>query len=630
MTPRLLFSCALPLFALSLSGQESSSTFVPVRVPQPDVGVMTLDVRREAQLKTVGQFEVPHEFGFTDEVELSGIAFVHHVTEDTTREFKPVHYDHANGLLVADVDGDSLYDIYFLSQLGTNELWRNLGGGRFENITETAGVGVADRVSVSGSFADVDNDGDPDLLVTTVRMGNLFFRNDGEGRFTEISKAMGLDYTGHSSGTVFFDFDQDGWLDCFLTNVGTYTIDEQGPGPYWIGRVDAFFGHQYPERTETSILYRGVEGKRMEDVSTKVGLVDGGWTGDAAFVDLTGDAYPDLYVLNMQGEDHYYENVGGERFVDRSRELFPRTPWGAMGIEFFDYDNDGLMDLYLTDMHSDMTEHSPVERETLKGRVLQDPDTTRFIAGNAFYKNQGEGKFAEVSDQIGVENYWPWGLSVADINADGFEDIFVASSMSYPFRYGINSMFLNNRGKRFLPAEFILGIEPRRDGETHVASFRLDCDGADKEHQECEPDGRSGKIEIWGTLGTRSSAIFDLDEDGDLDIVTSEFGARPQVLISDLAQRHEIAYLKIELEGRESNRDGLGAVVQVKAGDQTYTQTYDGKSGYLSQSSLPLYFGLGKAEKVDRIEIRWPSGRTQTLTEGLPINDLLWVREETD
>jgi hypothetical protein len=630
MTSRLLVSCALPLLALSLSAQEPSSTFVPVRVPQPDIGVLTLDVRREAQLKTVDQLEVPWEFSFTNKLEASGIAFVHQVTEDTLREFKPVHYDHSNGLLVADVDGDGRYDLYFLTQLGGNELWRNLGGGRFENITEKAGVAVADRVSASGSFADVDNDGDPDLYVTTVRMGNLFFRNDGEGRFTEVSKAMGLDYLGHSSATVFFDYDLDGWLDCFLTNIGNYTIDEQGPGPYWVGRVDAFFGHQYPERTETSILYRSLEGKRMEDVSSRVGLVDGGWTGDAAFVDLTGDAYPDLYVLNMQGEDHYYENAGGERFVDRSHELFPRTPWGAMGIEFFDYDNDGLMDLYLTDMHSDMTEHGPVERETLKGRVLQDPDTTRFIAGNAFFKNHGDGKFVEISDEIGVENYWPWGVSVADINADGFEDIFVASSMSYPFRYGINSMFLNNRGKKFLPVEFILGIEPRQDGETHVKSFRLECDGADKDHQECEPAGRSGKIEIWGTLGTRSSAIFDLDDDGDLDIVTSEFGARPQVLISDLAQQHEIRYLKIELEGRESNRDGLGAVVKLVAGDQEYTQTADGKSGYLSQSSLPLYFGLGKAQKVDRIEVRWPSGRTQTLTEGLPIDDLLWIREATD
>ena len=121
--------------------------------------------------------------------------------------------------------------------------------------------------------------------------------------------------------------------------------------------------------------------------------------------------------------------------------------------------------------------------------------------------------------------------------------------------------------------------------------------------------------------------LFDLDDDGDLDIVTSEFGTRPQVLISDLAQRRKINFLEVELIGSESNRDAIGAVVRLHAGDLHLTQMNDGKSGYLSQSSLPLYFGLGGVKKVDRVEVTWPSGVVQSLDEGVPINDRFVVRE---
>lgn len=598
-----------------------------IRFPDPDLGVDTLELRAELQIRNAGDVEALHDFGFTDRLPESGITFVQHVTRDNTVDMKATHYDHANGVLVADVDGDGLYDIYFLTQLGGNELWKNLGDGTFRNITDEAGVAVADRISVSGSFADIDNDGDEDLYVTTVRQGNLFFRNDGEGHFTDATEESGLGHVGHSSGVVFFDYDLDGDLDCFLTNVGSYTTTELGPGGYWIGRLDAFQGHKFPDRTEPSILYRNEGGGRMVDVSAQVGLVDGGWSGDATFADLNGDRYPDLYVLNMQGADHYWVNVGGERFEERTAAVFPRTPWGAMGVKFYDWDNDGDMDLYVTDMHSDMIENIGVDREPLKARISQD-DPSRFIAGNAFYENLGDEGFREVSDAIGVENYWPWGVSVDDLNADGFDDLFVTSSMSYPFRYGINSVFLNERGEEYAPAEFILGVEPRRDGRTHVPWFTLDCSGADSGHERCA--GQEGEVQILGALGTRSSVIFDLDDDGDLDVVTNEFGAAPQVLISDLAERHEIHYLQVELEGSKSNRDGLGAIVRVTAGGHTLTKQNDGKSGYLSQSALPLYFGLGDATSVDRVEVLWPSGIVQTVSQDIPVDGRLLVRESED
>jgi hypothetical protein len=605
---------------LETGGQATRYLYLGQELDEPksQFEIDWLQRRKLAQEDQLRESKVFHDFKFVDKLPESGITFKHSIVDDAGKFYKSVHYDHGSGLAVADVDGDGLYDIYFVNQLGCNELWRNLGNGRFENITERAGVGLCGQISVGASFADIDNDGNEDLFVTTVRHGNVLFKNLGNGRFKDITEQAGLKYSGHSSGAVFFDYNRDGLLDLFLCNIGRYTTDEKGRGGYYIGLPDAFAGHLHPERTERCILYKNLGGDRFEDVTEAVGLGDCGWSGDASFADLNHDGFPDLYILNMQGNNHYYENVKGQYFVDKTDQYFPKTPWGAMGIKFFDFNNDGLPDLFITDMHSDMSDsigYDDYEREKLKSVMKWDRSFVKgwekSIWGNAFYKNLGDGKFAEISDQIGVETYWPWGVSVDDLNADGYQDIFVTSGMSYPYRYGINSLLLNNFGQSFLNSEFVLGIEPRRGEKTLEPWFEVDCSGADKENDECK--GRTGKFTVLGSLSSRSSVIFDLNNDGALDIVTNEFNSVPQILVSDLAQRRTISYLKVVLVGTKSNRDGLGAQVVVSAGDLRISKWQDGKSGYLSQSVLPLYFGLGDAKHVDTIQVQWPSGYNQTV-----------------
>jgi hypothetical protein len=253
-----------------------------VVVPNPDVGADTLDARRRAQLATANQFTVFHEFQFTDRVTESGITFVHHSVEDAGKHYKAVHYDHGNAVAVADVDGDGLYDIYFVNQVGGNELWKNLGGGRFRNITRDAGVGLADRIGVAASFADIDNDGDQDLFVTTVRGGNVLFENDGHGHFKDISKEAGVDLVTHSSGAVFFDFDRDGLVDLLVCNVGQYTTDQKGPDGAYVGMTDAFLGHTHPDRFEYPVLYRNTGHNHFKDVTADLGLRPVGWGGTRA------------------------------------------------------------------------------------------------------------------------------------------------------------------------------------------------------------------------------------------------------------------------------------------------------------------------------------------------------------
>jgi hypothetical protein len=606
--------------------QEAAIKYVPAEVQDTS----WLHALGEAQAKAAAGTKVFHDFRFTDRAKESGITFRHGLVADAGKVYKPVHYDHGNGMAIADVDGDGLLDVYFTSQVGGNELWRNAGGGRFENITKTAGVGVPGKVSVAASFGDVDNDGDPDLYVTTVRGGNVLFENDGKGRFRNISATAGVNYLGHSSGAVFFDYNRDGLLDLFVVNVGRYTTNQIGGEGYryHVGFEDAFSGHLKPERAERSILYRNAGKNRFVDVTTTIGLRNLSWTGDASIVDVNDDGWLDLYLVNMQGDDQYYENAGGKKFVRKSRDVFPRTSWGAMGIKVFDVNSDGRLDIFITDMHSDMSAEIGPELEKQKS-AMQWPEEFRgdgstSIWGNALFLKEGPGRYREASDDFNLENYCPWGPSVGDLNADGFDDVFIASGMNFPFRYMINPVRLNDGGQRFVDAEFLLGIEPRAGGVV-TPWFEIDASGKDKDHVEAE--GMSGRVSIWGARGTRAAAIFDLDNDGDLDIVTNEFGTGPMVLVSNLTERSKVRYLQVKLTGTTSNRSGLGAVVKVTAGGTTYTKVMDGNSGYLSHSVYPLYFGLGSAESVERIEVLWPSGTRQVIEPPITINSTLELKE---
>src|SRR5262249_17270117 len=272
----------------------------------------------------------------------------------------------------------------------------------------------------------------------------------------------------------------------------------KGPGGFYLAYQDAFSGHQFPERSEQSLLYLNLGGGKFKDVSKEMHLQHHGWSGDATFYDLNQDGFPDLYVLNMQGDDKYYENQAGKGFVEKTDAYFPKTPWGAMGIKFFDFNNDGLMDLFITDMHSDMTDvqtkagkvdfsRSFEKRKSDEWCSIEWTDAflqgaSNNIFGNAFYLNKGHGAFEEVSDKIAAETYSPWGISVADLNADGFEDVFVTGGMGWPFRYGINSVLLNEDGKRFVDSEYVLGVEPRKNNRFEKEYFTLDASGEDKKH----------------------------------------------------------------------------------------------------------------------------------------------------
>jgi hypothetical protein len=620
MSQFLVFSVLATLLFLQSIGAQSD--------PLGDTQMLRiLRSRKTEQIEAISRSAIRHDFSFSDRFQASRINFTNSIVEDALKYFKPAHYDHGTGLAVADIDGDSFIDIYFVNQIGGSQLWRNLGEGRFQNITSQAGVGLADRISVAASFADIDNDGDPDLFVTSVRTGNTLFENLGNGRFRDISTEAGVDYKGHSSGATFFDVNNDGLLDLLVSNVGIYTSHERGLGGYYRALPDAFSGHTEPERGETSLLYINQGRRRFKESAAEFGLKENAFNGDAAFADVNRDGFLDLYLANMQGDDLFFLNNAGKSFTEATTKFFPKTPWGAMGVNFADFNQDGLFDLFVTDMHSDMT-----GMQTKLSKTKADPDfetakseqwciaeytdaylnnSANNIFGNALYLASAPGKFTESSAAFAAETFWPWGMSVGDVNADGYPDAFITAGMGYGFRYGINSLLLNDSGKTFAHAEFVTGIEPRAGNRMRKHAFTLDCSGADKDHPLCQ--GRNGTVSVTEVLSARSSAMFDLDNDGDLDLVVNEMDDRPQILVSSLAAHGDISWLKVKLRGTKSNRDGLGARITLTAGGRTWHAQIDGKSGYLAQSSFPLYFGLAGVRQIDSLEIHWPSGRKQIM-----------------
>jgi hypothetical protein len=586
--------------------------------------------RSEAQKNTLDRFEVFHGFTFADRAKESGITF----TEKVIPEYFVAQYDHGTGMAVADVDGDGLLDVYFVSQLGGNELWKNIGGGKFTDITAKAGVDMRETVNTGAAFADFNNDGAEDLLVTTYSEQVRLFANNGHGVFRDVTVSAGLgEVRGNPAGVTFFDYDNDGYLDIFLPQVGKFTGEKKSSTGYFYPIDGAFSIYEKEELAQSPYLFQNRGNGTFRDVTKETGLSDTHikWTGDASFADVNGDGFPDLYIVSMFGNDYYLENQKGKRFVDKTKSVFGRTPWGSMGLKFFDYNNDGLMDLYVVDMHSDMWYDQEVAQEKRKSIPTNEaPGYVQgaYVLGNALYENLGNGTFRETSDSLGLETFWPWGVSVGDVNADGYQDAFVTAGMGIPFRYGINSLLLNNKGETFLDSEFILGVEPRKGGEYSV-DWPVDyCVVPVPEGSFCKQATKDR--EIRGVLSSRSSVVFDIDDDGDLDIVTNEYHAGPQVLVSNLSAVAGIHFLKIILEGTQSNRDGLGARVTVYAGGSEYSQYNDGKSGYFSQSSVPLYFGLGNAVSADKIVVRWPSGVHQTVTTGIPVSGSVTIMEGED
>jgi hypothetical protein len=580
---------------------------------------------------------------FVEAAEQAGIRFhMRFLPTEQGVQFKINLYDHGCGLSVADFDGDGYDDIFFANQLGKCALYRNRGDGTFEDVTERAGVGLGDRVCVMGVWGDYDNDGKPDLYVTSTRGGNVLFRNRGDGTFEDVTEKAGLSLVLHSQSAVFFDFDKDGHPDLFVINTARWTLEkankEDGyfPGPATLAELAK-------APIEEHTLYRSRGDGTFEDVTAKAGLQGKGWAGDVAVFDFDGDGWLDLFITNMFGASQLYRNNGDGSFSDHTAKVFPKTSWGAIGARAFDFDNDGRLDLFVTDMHSDMwlpptvnpreiphlltkkypyilgegyNRSSTAAVEERKWADLFRINYSRARFGNTLHRCLGKGKFEEVSDQAGLETWWPWGIAVGDFDNDGYEDAFIPAGMGFPYPYWPNSLMINNGDGTFTDHAYKGGIDPPAGGE----------------YLEQTIGG------MRASRSARAAAVSDFRQAGKLDLVVNNFNGRASYFRNERERRNYVQFL---LEGsmrpggrdgrekRKSSRDAVGALVYLRMGKEVMVRQVQGAGGYLSQSSRVLHFGLGSRTSVGEVEVVWPSGRRQVL-KGIEVNRLHVLEEPGD
>ena len=526
---------------------------------------------------------------FTDVTTEAGITFKH---VNGKSEHKHIIETMGSGVVFFDYDGDDDADLYFVNS-GTipgkdipeadtknhlgNVLYRNDGNGHFTDVTEESGTGDS-GYGMAASAADIDNDGDSDLYVANYGQDSLY-QNNGDGTFTDITKKSGIDNTQWSIAAVYLDYDLDGDLDIFVVNYLVYALSM--PVTKYKGVIG--YGHPRSYEGTADVLYRNNGDGTFTNIADSAGLVnpaEGRGMGAVAF-DYNLDKYPDIYVTNDTSRNFLYQNNGDGTFTDESLFLGVGydengTPEGSMGVDSGDYDRDGLMDLIVANS----------EKATLY--KLERPENDNFY-------------FTDTTVATGLQQptlpYVGFSPLFIDYDNDGYLDIFSANGH---------------------PQDV---IEVLTDHETYGQRDQLFHNNGDQTYTEVSDQlGRYRKKERVG----RASAFSDYDNDGDIDIIIVNSNQRAVLLRNESLSINN--WLRIKLIGTKSNRDGIGSRVKVKtAGIEQIAEVKSG-SGYASGSDIRLSFGLGKATIIDSIVIEWQSEIVQKLTN-VQINQTLQIKE---
>jgi tetratricopeptide (TPR) repeat protein len=535
-------------------------------------------------------------------------------------------YGH-NGISVADVDGDGLDDIYVCQPAGLpNRLFRNRGDGKFEDITDSAGVGVLEY-SACALFADVDNDGRQDLIVVR-NNGPLLFLNQGNGKFRLRRDAFQFANPprGTFTGAAIADYDRDGYLDIYFCLYSYYQGADQYryPMPYF----DA-------ENGPPNFMMRNHHDGTFHDVTAQSGLDQNNtrFSFCCTWGDYNGDGWPDLYVVNDFGRKNLYRNNGDGTFTDVAHKLGVEDVGAGMSGAWVDFDNDGREDLYVADMWTAagmrISEQDIFQKDaSTAARMLY----RKHAMGNAIFKNKAD-HFEDVSLRSGTAmGRWAWSSDAWDFNHDGFSDIYIANGMiSGTTRDDLNSFFW-----RQVVANSPNESRPNQKYEQAWNAIneliRSDRTWSGFERNVLYLNNRDGTFsDISGIAGldfvedSRTFALGDFDSDGRLEIVLKNRNS-PQLRYLKNVLPDLPPIVSFRLSGKKSNRDAIGARITIETASGRQTRTIRCGSGFLAQHTKELFFGLGDAKSPVHATIEWPSGLSQKLRD-LSVNHRIYVEE---
>jgi hypothetical protein len=535
-----------------------------------------------------GEKTVESDTAFSEPISPPGDDFYLNVTKSSGIDFKhSIGDDHLTNIIESvgggaaflDFDQDGFMDLYMANgsyherlsdqeykpgEIQINQLYRNRGDGTFENVTKKAGVGHA-GYGMGVTVGDYNNDGYPDIYVSN-HGPNTLYKNNGDGTFTDISKKAGVDGDESSVGAVWLDYDKDGLLDLYVGNYLSFDPDykfyyapDGFPGPM------SFDG-------EADHLYKNLGNNKFEDVTESMGVFnENGRAMGVGAADFDGDGFVDIYVANDHMVNYLYKNEGGKKFTEvgiPSGTAFNQVGEGtiSMAVDFGDYNNDGQMDLWVSD----------------DGYC-------------SLYENQGNGVFTEMAYPSGISvaaaQHVGWSSAFIDYDNDGDLDIFKTNG-ELKHLYGQEDQLFENVG------------------EGKFADVSVER-------------GAYFKEELVG----RGACFGDYDNDGDIDVYVVNLEDYGVLLRND--HGNEKNWIKLHLTGTRSNRDGVGARIRISANGKEQIAQKKSASGYLSQSDPRIHFGLGDATLVDKIEVIWPSGIIQVM-EQVKAGQIVEIMEEGD
>ncbi|MGA2136462.1 MAG: CRTAC1 family protein [Bryobacteraceae bacterium] len=536
-------------------------------------------------------------FRFQESAKAAGIDFKHTAAtfDPKLRHIMPQVSSMGAAVSIVDYDRDGWPDIYVTNSAegSHNALYRNLGDGTFRDVAEEVGLADVNQpgtgVSTGAVWGDYDNDGYEDVLIYKWGKPELF-HNDGGKHFTRVTEQAGLPAWVNSNSAIWFDYDHDGKLDLFL-------------GGYYPEEVDLWHlkntrmmpnSFEYAQNGGRKFLFHNLGGGRFEEVSAQMGINSRRWALAAVAADLRGTGFPDLFVANDYGVSEVYFNEGGKRFREAGKETgIGAAPKSGMNASIGDVLNQGRFGIYVSNISEE-------------GVLVQGNNLWMPRAGTS-----GSGiRYDNMATAMGVDlGGWSFGAQFGDLNNDGFLDLYVVNgnvsldrNRSYWYDYskvaGGNQAIISDAANwPPLDGRSLSGYQQKRVWIN---------DGAGQFKEVAQLVG------VTDVYDGRSIALADFENRGALDAVVAN--ERGPLLLYRNTVSPENRWIEFDLEGRQSNRSAIGAQVIVTWNGQQQVQEVSGGSGFCAQNQRRLHFGLGKTTGIDKVEIRWPSGKAETIT----------------